>query len=408
MLHSVFVLFMAIQTVGPSPAPDDFKDAIAHAEALYYEARFKDSIQLLTRVDDQLRGNPAYVEERATTKLQLALSNIGLNDTDKAKSYLRELYQVDPEYVLDPQQFSPKVVALALDAKKEENEVRCHTTVDDARKLLQSGNATLLVDMIATMKARCPAVSEMESPAADLIYKQGVDAYKKADYPLALQDFRSALKLNPKHELASDYAGMVEGKLQLGADRVLLDWRKAFDAHQYSDAAAKYHQMSTIASKQTLSQADSAYREALSGLVQEWNRLCPTQNKSAMDVVRAKIDELLPDPSFGQDIRSQMTDCRSKAGCMAISSHVMMTRLKMRVNPDITRDMRNMMGQNQVVHVRLRVDEVGNVTVTDVQGFIPLINNSVKNAVERWKFTPSVDENGSRCVETELVLSIER
>src|SRR5581483_3851330 len=266
--------------------------------------------------------------------------------------YLRELYQVDPEYVLDPQQFSPKVVALALDAKKEENAVRCHNTVDDARKLLQSGNATLLVDILATMKARCPAVSEIEPQAADLVYKQGLEAYKKGDFPVALQDFRSALKLNPKHELASDYAGVVEGKLQIGADRLLLEWRKAFDAHQYRDAGAKYHEMSAIASKQTLSQADSAYREALTGLVQEWNRLCPTQNKSAMDVVRAQIDELLPDPAFGQDIRQQMTDCRSKAGCMAINSHVMMTRLKLRVNPEITRDMRNMMGQNQVVHVR--------------------------------------------------------
>src|SRR5215471_16103197 len=98
MLNSVFALFLAVQTVGPSPAPADFKDAIAHAEALYYEARFKDSIQLLTRIDDQLRGNPGFVEERVTTKLQLALSNIGLNDMDKAKVFLRELYQVDPEY----------------------------------------------------------------------------------------------------------------------------------------------------------------------------------------------------------------------------------------------------------------------------------------------------------------------
>src|SRR5215831_6494588 len=108
MFHSIFVVFLSIQTVGPSPAPEGFKDAIAHAEALYYEARFKDSIQLLTRIDDQLRGNAGFVEERATTKLQLALSNIGLNDMDKAKVFLRELYQVDPEYVLDPQQFSPK------------------------------------------------------------------------------------------------------------------------------------------------------------------------------------------------------------------------------------------------------------------------------------------------------------
>jgi tetratricopeptide (TPR) repeat protein len=409
MLHSVFALFLAVQTVGPSPAPEDFKDAIAHAEALYYEARFKDSIQLLTRIDDQLRGNAGFVEERATTKLQLALSNIGLNDMDKAKVFLRELYQVDPEYVLDPQQFSPKVVALAVDAKKEASDLRCQGTVEDARKLLQASNARLLVDMIGTMKKRCPAISELEPQAADLVFKQGIDAYKKADYATALQDFRSTLSLAPKNELASDYANMVEGKLQVTADRQLLDWRKAFDAHQYREAGAKYRDMSTIASKTILTQADIVYREALSALVQEWNRLCPTGNKAAMDVVRQQIDELLPDPSFGQDLRHQMTECRGKTtGCTVMSSHVMMTRVKSRVNPDITRDMRNLMGQNQVVHARIRVDESGSVSVLDVQGFIPTINNAVRNAVERWKFTPSADENGARCVETELVLSIER
>src|SRR5207237_2102123 len=121
---SVLALFLSLQAAGPSAAPaqDDFKDALAHAEALYYEARFNDSIQLLMRIDDQLGQNSSRRQEKAATKLQLALSHIGLNDIDKAKAFLRELFDVDPDYPLDPQEFSPKVVALAVDAKKEGND----------------------------------------------------------------------------------------------------------------------------------------------------------------------------------------------------------------------------------------------------------------------------------------------
>jgi len=35
-------------------APDEINDAIARAESLYYEAKFKESIQLLLRVDEML------------------------------------------------------------------------------------------------------------------------------------------------------------------------------------------------------------------------------------------------------------------------------------------------------------------------------------------------------------------
>src|SRR6516162_11137864 len=96
MFQSVLILFLSVQAIGPSapgPAltPDEFKDALAHAEALYYEAQFKDAIQLLMRIDDELRQSPGRLEEKAATKLQLALANVGLGDVNKAREFLREL-----------------------------------------------------------------------------------------------------------------------------------------------------------------------------------------------------------------------------------------------------------------------------------------------------------------------------
>src|SRR5262249_51094493 len=153
----------------------------------------------------------------------------------------------------------------------------------------------------------------------------------------------------------------------------------------------------------------AAYRAELNNLVDSWNRTCPTGNTAAMDAIRSQIEELLPEPTFGEDVRARMTNCSKKTGCVPTNSRIVLTRLKTRVNPEISRDMRNLLRDNQAtVRVKMRIDEAGNVAVTDVQGYVPMINNAVRSAVERWKFTPATDENGARCVDTEIVVSIER
>ena len=301
------------------------------------------------------------------------------------------------------------MVALAVDAKKEGNEIRCHAAVEDGRKLLQTGNTGMLVNLVASMKAKCSELSALEPDAADLLYKRGLESYKRGDFRNALQDFRNAVKIYPKHELASEYAGIAEGKLQLTADRLFLDWRKNFEAGQFGQAAVQYREVSAVANAQIKTQMQTAYREALTSLVENWNRTCPTGNTAAMEAIRSRIDELLPEPTFGEDIRAQMTNCSKKTGCVPTSSRIVMTRLKTRVNPEISRDMRSLIRDNQAtIRLKLRIDEGGNVAVTDVQGYVPMINNAVRSAVERWKFTPAADENGARCVDTEILVSIER
>ena len=49
MLHIVFALFLTIQSVpgAQGTGQDEIKDALAHAEALYYGARFGESLSLI-------------------------------------------------------------------------------------------------------------------------------------------------------------------------------------------------------------------------------------------------------------------------------------------------------------------------------------------------------------------------
>src|SRR5439155_9930164 len=115
-----------------------------------------------------------------------------------------------------------------------------------------------------------------------------------------------------------------------------------------------------------------------------------------------EMSDMLPDPSLGEDIREHMTTC-TKTGCLQMSSVLAMARLKTRVNPELNPAFQGFMRGSQVtVRVKTRIDESGNVSVTDTQGGNPTLNAAVRAAVERWKFTPIIDQSGTRCVDTEI------
>src|SRR4051812_26623266 len=101
MLQIVLIVAVLSQSPTPVAPQDEIKDALAHAEALYYAAQFNEAVGLLTRIDDVLSTQPQRLKERLDTKLQLALTSVGLNDAAKAKSYFVELYALDPDYALD-------------------------------------------------------------------------------------------------------------------------------------------------------------------------------------------------------------------------------------------------------------------------------------------------------------------
>jgi len=445
MFGYVVTLLMLVQSANPLAPKDDIKANLDRAEDLYYEAKFNDSIQLLMRVNDELQGRPDRLADKVNTKLQLALANIGLNDTEKAKSYFIEMYTLDPNATLDPQKFSPRVIALAGEAKTAMTRVRCQAIGDDARNSLKSGNAAAVRKLLVSPDIKCIDMVAIGPEAADLLYKAGMDSYKNSDYPNALLNFQSALKFSPKHDLAGQYVELAQGRMQVAEDRALIQWQKNFDAHNMKDAAAQFRLISSYndnKSSQAVRQASDQYRKALTGLVDSWNKTCPTGDMDAMNEIRNQITELLPDPNFGEDIRATMKPCNPailKADlpanrqvnvvtgatvqetradvkspmvnptnqCLQIDYRVALTRLKTRVEPEIPREARAYIQSSSVtVRVKIRVDALGNVISSETPGGNPIFNNAVKTAVDHWKFSPAMDTSGARCVDTEIPLVI--
>src|SRR5262249_9449477 len=153
-------------------------------------------------------------------------------------------------------------------------------------------------------------------------------------------------------------------------DRIFLQWQKNFDAGLFSQAVSDYRLLVSLndeANTQMIAEARSEYREALTKLVGSYNQACMRGDGPAMDRLKIQIADLLPDPSFGDDIRGQMTTC-TKNGCLEMNSVLAMARLKTRVAPEINAALQGFLHGSQItVRVKARIDEAGNVTVSEAE-----------------------------------------
>jgi len=445
MFRIAFALLTTLQSISQPAPPDEIKDALAHAESLYYGAHFNESIALLTRIDEALAAQPGRLQEKMDTKLRLALASIGLNDTVKAKSFFMGLYALEPDYAIDVQQFSPKVIAAAGEARTEQTRVRCSAAQTEARTDLDSGKTKAFLDLIRSSGSKCTVLAALMPEAAENLYRVGIASYKRGEFSSALSSFEAAETLAPEHELAREYADLTRSKLQVGEDRLLVQWQRNYGAHQFTAAAADYREITSAGSTRdtaTIAYVTGEYRKALSSLVESWNRNCLGGDVATMMAISGQVSELLPDPSFGGDIRAKMTSCeemkkRANAntaeearaaaaikaapetgavapkaaninGCFDMPAPLALARLKTRVDPVITNDLRNYLKNNGeiVVRVKARINESGDVTVTGMPEGNPMLSNVVRGAVTLWKFTPIRDASGSRCVDTEIPITL--
>jgi hypothetical protein len=387
-------------------AEDDLNDMLARAEALYYQADFAKSVELLLRADELIQRQPGDTSRKVDVKLQLALGFIGLNDTARAKDYLRQLYALDPDHVVDPQIFSPKVIQLAEDARAEQNQLQCQSAKDEAQRELGNGNGDAVVKLIRTKQAKCSGLEALNSKAADLLFKEGLEAYKKNQMDAALEKFRAALTAEPKHELATEYLDLTRSKLEVAADRALIAWRKEFDGGQFALATRDYRELVSRGNSETINQVRSEYRLTVSKLVDTWNRACASSDKPAMEEARLHVNELLPETSFAEDLLAKMKTC-TPTGCLQMNSQLALARLKARVDPEFPPYLVSQVKLPSVtVHVKARIDEKGEVATSEVYGGSPFLHTAVRTAFQQWKFMPAFVDDHARCVDTDIPIII--
>jgi len=400
------LIMVLISRQGWTAPPDEPSEMLARGEALYYEAEFAKSVELLSRADELLRLQSGRLEEKVNVKMQLALGFMGMNENNRAKAYLVELYALDSDHRIDPQAFAPKVIKLAEEAKAEQNEVRCHALLDDAQKQYFAGNSDNLVAVIRSGQAKCPGVSALSPKAADMVFKEGLEIYKTAQMTGALQKFRMALALDPSHDLAGQYVELTERKLEVTADRALLAWRKDFDAGEFALAARDYRELASVTNSKEIERIQAEYRQALSSRLDSWNRACATDDVATMERIRLQATGLRPEPSFGEDIIAKMNTC-VPVSCIQMDSQSALTRLRSRVDPQFSPQMiSRLKGLPLTIRVKARIDVKGSVVSSEMRGGDLTLYSSIRTAVDQWKFLPALTESGARCVDTEIPISI--
>ena len=404
MLRSILPLLIIVSASasGWSRAGDEPSEMLARAEALYYEADFAKSIELLLRADELLSQQSGRMEEKTAVKLQLALGYIGLNDSALAKTYLGQLYALDADHRIDPQVFSPKVIKLADEARVEQNAARCRSVMDDAQRQLENGNVDGVLKLIASNGSKCSELTALNPNVADLLYKDGLDSYKKNKMEQAVQKFRSALRLEPKHELAAEYLELAQSKLEIAADRSLLAWRRNFSAGEFVLAARDYRDLVSLSTSETVDQVRLEYRRALSDLADLWVGACANDDANMMDEIRSRVDALLPEPSFAEDIQARMRTC-VHTRCIQVTPQLALTRLKNRVDPQFSPYILSIMKDTPVtVRVKAKISEAGDTAAGELNGGNPLLYDGVRAAVNKWKFSPAIVQGEARCVDTEI------
>ena len=403
---------------------DDIEGTLNRAQALYYEARFKDSVDLLLPLDATLRQRPERIKQSIGVKLQLALGYIGQNQLAEAKSVFQEVCVLDSSYALDASQFAPKVLALFDDARAEQKKANCDAFCTQLDELSQKMDALALVRLskIVTDGCLCGAATG----AADVLFKQGVEAYKHDDFGQALEKLRAALRFRPQHDLSLQYVELAEGKVKLAVDRLSFDWRKHFDAQEFAKATAAYQQLESLnvegKADAPLEQMRGEYRKTVLAKADAWSQSCSSAAPLSLETFRQQTRDLLPNEAIAGDVVSKLTPCAPKIvpklpeppptvavpqGCLAMSSQLAMARIKTRISPSIPPERMPMTPVS--FNVKVRIDESGNVEVKDVAGGSHYLNEAMKVTIEKWKFIPAItQDHGSRCVETELPVVLSR
>jgi tetratricopeptide (TPR) repeat protein len=382
-LGIVFILLIGTIPGPQTPAPDaDISSILARADAAYYDARFNDAIALLAPLDAALEARPERIDDRVRIKLQLALSHIGLNQIEEAKTRFSEIYEINPQFAVDPAKFAPKVIALFNDAKA--------------------------------------------AYASDAIFKEAVEEYRRGELRQSLSKIRMILKLSPNDVLATQYLKLIHERLEVSIKLAALQWRTQFDAHDFPQASETYRQLvsTDLENKAavTIDEIRNEYRKTLTGMLQSWSQACKAKDRASLNRIGTEANGLLPDPSIGKDILDQMTNCVATPpppaqtvanssepartqDCIQNPPDVAMTRLKKRVEPQFPAQVQ---GKQVKVRAALRIDDSGNTTVRGLTGGSSLINRAVVKAVQDWKFYPAKVDSQPRCVETELSIVLTR
>src|SRR5436190_20833748 len=132
-----------------------------------------------------------------------------------------------------------------------------------------------------------------------------------------------------------------------------------------------------MSSSRAVDDVRKEYQRSLSDLVNSWNRECTGYDTAKLAEVHLRINSLLPEPTFGQDILSGMKTCTptqpiiatATANCLDMKYTVVLARLKNRVEPQFSQSELSQIKVFPVtIRVKAKISENGEVASFELLG----------------------------------------
>jgi hypothetical protein len=90
-----------------------------------------------------------------------------------------------------------------------------------------------------------------------------------------------------------------------------------------------------------------------------------------------------------------------------MTAQLALARLKTRVDPEFPPYVLSQVKISPVVvRVKARINEKGDVAMSELYGGSPFLYTAVRAAFNRWKFSPAVTGDEARCVDTDIPIVI--
>jgi hypothetical protein len=122
MTNRMFAMALVAALLSPSsasPQPTDAEARLAAGIRELEEGDLEAAVVTLDGAVQRLKGDPARRKDLARAHLHLSVARLGLGQADSARGEMREALAADPQLVLNPKQFAPRVLQLFEEVRKE-------------------------------------------------------------------------------------------------------------------------------------------------------------------------------------------------------------------------------------------------------------------------------------------------
>jgi hypothetical protein len=292
---------------------DNIGPDITRAEALYYQAHYKEADALLAFVSDRIDKSGASAASQVQVKMLLGLTRFVLGNEPDARSHFLDLCVVNPAFVLDEHRFAPKVVSFFNGVHEEC--MTCRGACFRASSLAAAGDLQEADRTRSGAEYSSCSCTAWASKADNPGFQHANDLLDHEKYVEALREFKGLTQTFPENPALRDAANSLQKRINGSVQSGVAEWRESFLLRRFEQAAAVYERIQPSAAvssgeaKEAFRQVTTSYQAAFQEVVASWTTACSRDDAVSLAVVRNWGKSLDPNRIIHPDVLDRIQGC---------------------------------------------------------------------------------------------------